>query len=161
MADVQFKLTGADQLLQRLRALPKELRLKPARSALGKAARVVREQAAANALRIDDAATGRRIADNMIQRWRSRYHRRTGDMMVSVGVGTEKGRIPKGNPDEGAGGNTPHWHLIELGHAKKGGGLVAPQPFLRPAAQQAGQQAIDVFGAELDKAITRAVDKLK
>ena len=160
MADVQFNLTGFDKVTARLKALPVELRKKPARSALGKAATLVRGQAQTNAIWLDDKETGRKIADNMIQRFRSRYSKRTGDIMISVGVGTEKGRIPKGNPDEGPKGNTPHWHLLELGHQMEGGGSVAPQPFLRPAAEQQASAAIALFGTELDKAIDRLVKKL-
>lgn len=154
--NVQFKISGADQLLKNLDQLPKELRLKPVRSALGKAAKVVRLKAAENALALDDKETGRKIADNLIQRWRSRHFKRTGDPMISVGVGTEKGRIPKGNPDTGPKGNTPHWHLLELGTEQ-----MPAHPFLRPAAEQTAQQAINTFGTELDKAIARIVSKLK
>ena len=160
-SDIQFNITGAPKLRKRLLALPRKLQLKPGRSALGKAAAVVRKQAAQNALGVDDAETGRTIAANMTQRFRSRYYKRTGDLMISVGVGTEKGRIPKGNPDEGPKGNTPHWHLLELGHQMEGGGSVAPQPFLRPAAEQQASAAIALFGTELDKAIDRLVKKLQ
>ena len=82
--------------------------------------------------------------------------KRTGDMMISVGVGTDKGRIPRGNPDTGAKGNTPHWHLLELGTQD-----MRAQPFLRPAAEQMAEQAISTFGSELDKAITKIVGGLK
>ena len=156
MADIEFKIDGADSLLARMRALPQELRKKPARSALGKAAKVIRLQAAENALQLDDPETGRAIAANVIQRFRSRYSRRTGDLMISVGVGTEKGRIPKGNPDTGAKGNTPHWHLLELGTEN-----MPAQPFLRPAGEQKAGEAVQVFASELDKAITRLLRKMK
>lgn len=156
MADIEFKIDGVDSLLARMRALPQELRKKPARSALGKAAKVIRDQARANALAIDDPETNRVIAENIIQRFRSRYSRRTGDLMISVGVGTEKGRIPKGNPDTGAKGNTPHWHLQELGTKN-----MPAQPFLRPAAEQKAGEAVQVFASELDKAITRLLRKMK
>lgn len=161
MADIQFKLTGLDAVTKRLQALPAELRKKPARSALGKAATLVRGQAQTNAIWLDDKETGRKISDNIIQRFRSRYSKRTGDVMISVGVGTEKGPIPKGNPDEGPKGNTPHWHLVELGHMVKGGGMVAPDPFLRPAAEQQAEAAIALFGTDLDKAITRLLRRMK
>lgn len=155
MADVEFKLKGVDEVRKRLLELPKELQLKPARSALGKAATIVRKQAQANALRIDDPNTGRRIADNIVQRFRGRYYRRTGDLMISVGVGTEKGRIPKGNPDTGAKGNTPHWHLLELGTENQ-----RPQPFLRPAAEEAAAQVMDTFTLNMNKAIDQISKKL-
>lgn len=154
--DVQFTLSGAGELRKRLLALPRELQLKPGRSALGKAASVVRKQAKTNAESIDDAETGRKISDNIIQRFRSRHYKRTGDLMISVGVGTEKGRIPKGNPDTGPKGNTPHWHLIELGTE-----VAKPEPFLVPAAQATAEQAINLFGTDLDKQITKIVSKMK
>ncbi|MDR0259617.1 MAG: HK97 gp10 family phage protein, partial [Comamonas sp.] len=131
------------------------LQLKPARSALGKAATLVRKQAQANALRFDDPDTGRRIADNIIQRFRGRHFKRTGDLMVSVGVGTEKGRIPKGNPDTGPKGNTPHWHLLELGAEK-----IRAQPFLRPAAEEVAPQVMDAFALNMNKAVDQIVRKL-
>ena len=155
MADVQFKINGVDVLTARMRALPVELRKKPARTALGKAAKAIREQAQANARMIDDPETGRAIADNIVQRLRSRYTRRTGDLMSSVGVATEKGKIPKGNPDTGPKGNTPHWHLLELGTEQ-----MAAQPFLRPAAEAKAGAAVDVFASELDAALTRLVKRL-
>lgn len=155
MVDVQFKINGVNALLARMRALPVELRTKPTRSALGKAARVVRSQAQLNAMWLDDRETGRKIADNIVQRVRSRYEKRTGDVMISVGVATEKGRIPKGNPDDGAKGNTPHWHLLELGTEK-----MAAQPFLRPAAEAKAAEAVDVFASEMDKALTRLAKRM-
>lgn len=155
MADVEFKINGVESLLTRMRALPVELRKKPARSALGKAAKVIRLQAAANAMALDDAETGRKIADNLVQRFRSKYSKRTGDLMISVGVGTERGRIPDGNPDTGAKGNTPHWHLKELGTE-----LMPAEPFLRPAGEQKAEQAVQVFAVELDKALDRLVARL-
>lgn len=152
MADIEFNLTGMDEAIKKLRALPVELRKKPGRSALGYAAKIVRLAAKDNALRIDDAGTGRRIADNIVQRFRSRYFKQTGDLMISVGVATERGRIPKGNPDAGPGGNTPHWHLIELGTEN-----ARAEPFLRPALEQNIGAATDEFGRRLDKAIDRIV----
>lgn len=121
---VEFELKGLDELRKSLKRLPAKMQKKGLKSALGKAARVIRNAAKQNALRVDDPDTGRRIADNIVQRVRGRHTRRTGDLMVSVGVATERGRIPKGNPDDGAKGNTPHWHLIELGTEK-----MQAQPF--------------------------------
>lgn len=150
MADIDMQFHGADQLLARMRGLAQALRQKPAQRALGRAAAVIRKQAKANAMAMDDPDTGRRIADNIVQRVRSRYGRATGDVKISIGVGTEKGRIPKGNPDTGPKGNTPHWHLVELGTQQ-----VKAQPFLRPAAQTRGQAAINTFATELDKQLDK------
>lgn len=149
-----IQVHGLDEIVKNMRALPVAMRKKPARSALGKAAKVIREQAKTNALQVDDPETGRVIADNIVQRFRGKYHRRTGDLMISVGVGTEKGPIPKGNPDTGPKGNTPHWHLLELGTEK-----MPAQPFLRPAAESAGGRALNVFADALSKALDRLVKK--
>ena len=154
MADFEVKLQGVDPILGKMRTLKREIRLKPARSALGQAAKVIRQQAQQNALQVNDPETGRTIADNIVQRFRSKYHRRTGDLMVSVGVATERGRIPKGNPDTGPKGNTPHWHLLELGTEK-----MAAQPFLQPAAHQQAEAAMGKFTTSLDKGIDRILKK--
>lgn len=150
MYDVQWDLKGFDRAIDKMKALPAELRLKPGRSALGKAARVLTKHAKDNAQRIDDSETGREIARNITQRFRSKLFKQTGDLMISVGVATEKGRIPKGNPDEGPGGNTPHWHLIENGTER-----TRAQPFLRPAFAQGVDQVHAVFAAELEKQIDK------
>ena len=107
-------------------------------------------------MRLDDPDTGRRIADNVGQRFRSKYFRQTGDSMVSIGVLTKKGRIPRGNPDEGRKGNTPHWHLIELG--REG---AAAQPFLRPAASSSVSEVYGAIAAELEKQVGIEADKLR
>lgn len=150
MPSDEIKIHGLDELTKRLRSLPVELRKKPARSALGKAAKAIKDQAKVNAQALDDSETGRAIADNLTQRFRSKHFRRTGDLMISVGVGMDKGPIPSGNPDTGPKGNTPHWHLLELGTEK-----MPAQPFLRPAAETQANQAINVFADGLRKALDK------
>ena len=154
MANVEVKLQGLVPIAEKMRTLKREIRLKPARSALGQAAELIRQQAQQNALAVNDPDTGRTIADNIVQRFRSKHHKRTGDLMISVGVATEKGRIPKGNPDTGPKGNTPHWHLLELGTEN-----MPAQPFLAPAARQQAEAAMHQFTASLDKGIDRILKK--
>lgn len=150
MYDAQWNLRGFDRAIAKMKALPMEMRAKPGRSALGKAARVLTNHAKDNAQRIDDKDTGREIARNVTQRFRSRYFKQTGDLMISVGVATERGRIPKGNPDEGPGGNTPHWHLKEMGTER-----MRAEPFLRPAFVQGVEEVQTVFASELEKQIDK------
>lgn len=153
MADgIEFSLIGFEEVRKKLAQTPIKLRTKGSRRALGRAAAIVRKAARQNALRVDDAETGRRIADNIGQRVRGGYSRRTGDAMVSVGVLTQHGRIPKGNPDTGRKGNTPHWHLVELGTEK-----ARAQPFLRPAMENNIGAVIDKFAVELDKELEKAL----
>ena len=47
--DVQFELQGLDQVLKKMRAVPKDIRLKGARFAGRKAATLIRESAIRNA----------------------------------------------------------------------------------------------------------------
>lgn len=150
MYDVQWDLKGFDRAIEKMKGLPVALRGKAGRSALGKAARVMTKQAKQNALKVDDSDTGREIAANVVQRFRSKYSKQTGDLKVSVGVATDKGRIPKGNPDEGPGGNTPHWHLVEMGTER-----MRAQPFLRPTFVQCVDVVQTVFAAELEKQIDK------
>lgn len=149
-------VTGLDQVLRNLKELPLRVRRSAVRKATGKGAAIIRKKAKQNALRVDDPETGRRIADNIGQRFRSKYFRQTGDTMVSVGVLTNKGRIPRGNPDEGRGGNTPHWHLLEIG--REG---AAAQPFLRPAASSSVSEVFNTVATSLEKEISKEIDKLK
>lgn len=154
LVSMNWNLQGFDKVSAKLQALPAEMRGKPGRSALGQAVRVTTNQAKSNALRVNDPETGRAIADNVVQRFRSKVFKRTGDLMISVGVATEKGRIPPGNPDTGPNGNTPHWHLIELGTEK-----VRARPFLRPALEATIDRVQVVFADRLGKAIDKAAKK--
>ena len=147
---------GLDQVLRNLKELPVKIRRSAARKATGKGASVIRKKAKQNALKVDDADTGRMIADNIGQRFRSKYFRQTGDTMVSVGVLTKKGRIPRGNPDEGKKGNTPHWHLVEEGTEE-----AKAQPFLRPAASESVSEVYNTVAQELEKQIGIEADKLR
>lgn len=151
MADeIKFSLTGVDELSAKLKRLPLEVKGKPGRRALGKAVTLVARAARQNAERVDDPETGRRIRDNIGRRFRSKHFRSTGDLMISVGVLTNRGRIPKGNPDEGPKGNTPHWHLVELGTEK-----ARAQPFLRPALSENVNPAINKFAEEMNKELDK------
>lgn len=149
---IQFSLTGFEALRRKLAQVPIKLRTNGSKKALSAAANIVTKAARENALRMDDPDTGRRIRDNIGKRTRSRYSRRTGDAMVSVGVLSQKGRIPKGNPDAGRKGNTPHWHLVELGTEK-----TRAQPFLRPALESNTGAVIDKYAVELDKELDKAL----
>ena len=48
---------------------------------------------------------------------------------------------------------TKYSHLVEFGHAKKGGGTVAAEPFLRPAFAATSQQCAATLGAVLGRKI--------
>lgn len=172
----EVRMTGINELVAKLDGLKYEMRFKGGRTALRKAAQLVRDKAKANALAIDDPKTREVIARNIVERWSARRYNATGDLTFRVGVlggarssskdaarrersrrraGTaslsDLGEIAgagSGNP----GGDTFYWRFVEFGtertHAK---------PFLRPALEQNIQAATDEFILQYDKAIDRAL----
>jgi len=156
MADgVEFSLTGIEELIGKLEAVTYDVKRKGGRFALRKAAQVVVAKAKANAQRIDDADTGRSIANNIALRWNGRLFKRTGDLGFRIGVLTGSTRnLQPGNPDTGAGGATPHAMLVELGTSK-----ARAQPYLRPAMENSINEITNEFLTQYDKALTRAIKK--
>lgn len=149
--DVSFNLEGVEQLEVKLKAVQKDLRNKGGRAALRKAANVIAKAARKNARAIDDPDTGRSIARNIATRWDGRMFKRTGDLSFRIGVrGGGKFSARAGNPDTGAGGATPHWHLVELGTRN-----ARAHPFLRPAATEKAQEAATTFITEFGKALDK------
>src|SRR5690625_1703368 len=156
MADgVQFSLIGFEEVIRKMNGMPVKSGNSGRRKARRVAANIVSRAARKNAERADAPVTGRRIRDKVGKRTRSRHFRQTGDSMVSVGVLTLRGPIPKGNPDTGRRGNTPHWHLVELGTER-----ARAQPFLRPALADNIGPVTDKFASELDKEIEKALSEL-
>lgn len=152
---IQFNLIGIDSLLGKLEAVTHDVKYKGGRFALRKAAQVIRDQAKRNAERIDDPETGRKIADNIAERWGSKRFRATGDLSYRIGVLTGTIRqMERGNPDTGIGGATPHAMLVELGTEK-----TQAQPYLRKAADQATHEALNTFCTEYEKALDRAIKR--
>lgn len=148
---VSFELTGVEELETRLRTVQHDLRNKGGRAALRKAANLIARAARKNARAIDDPDTGRSIARNIAVRWDNRTFRRTGDLSFRIGVrGGGKFSERKGNPDRGAGGPTPHWHLVELGTRRS-----RAQPYIRPAGMEKSQEAAATFVQEYGKALDR------
>ena len=156
MADgVEFSLVGIEELIGKLESVTYDVKRKGGRFALRKAAQVVVAKAKANAQRIDDADTGRTIADNIALRWNGRLFKRTGDLGFRIGVLTGSTRnLEPGNPDTGAGGATPHAMLVELGTSR-----ARAQPYMRPAMENNISEITNEFLSQYDKALTRAIKK--
>lgn len=151
--DFSVSLKGVDELKKKLEGLKYDAQKKGGRFALRKAAQVVRDAAKANAINLDDAGTGRKISENISEKWGSRYNKATGNLMFRVGV-QQGARLPKDNVDEGAGGPTPHWRLLEFGTEK-----MPAHPFFARALSENAQKAADVFVSQFDAAISRALKK--
>ena len=176
---VSYTVSGLDDILAKLKTVTHDVRYKGGRASLRKGAQVVLDQARTNASRVDDPKTPEEIAANLVMRWSPNRFKRTGDLMFRVGVlggarrasakealksarrRTRLGKISlaqlgevagkgKGNP----GGDTYYWRYLEFGTAS-----ARAQPFMRPAMTQVGQQPLDTFAKEYNKALDRAIKR--
>ena len=75
----QFNLKGMEKAIDRIKALPNDVRKKVVMGALRKSATLVVKAAKANAMRHDDPATGRKIASNIQARFGSKTYKATTD----------------------------------------------------------------------------------
>ena len=155
MADFSVRMTGVDELMKRIEGLTYDASKKGGRFALRKAAQVVRDAARQNAQTLDNSETGRSIARNINEKWSSKYNKTTGDLMFRVGV-SGGAKLPKDNVDEGLGGPTPHWRLLEFGTEK-----MQARPFFAKSLSDNAQRATDTFIDEFNRALDRALKKVK
>lgn len=153
-ASYDVKLNGIEKLSAKLKNLSYDMKYKGGRFALRKAAQLVRETAKQNAMKHNDPATGRAIADNITEKWNGRLYKTTGDLGFRVGV-NQGAKLPKDNSaDTGVGAATPHWRPLEFGTSK-----MKAFPFMRPALDQNAERVADEFIRQYDKAIDRALAK--
>ena len=151
--DVKVTLNGLDSVIAKIQSVKYDMAKKGGRFALRKAAQVIRDAARQNAKTVDDSETGRSIAKNITEKWNGRLNKSTGDLGFRVGV-SGGAKLPKDNTDEGAGGPTPHWRLLEFGTEK-----MAARPFFGKALPENAQKATDVFIDQFGRAIDRALKK--
>lgn len=152
MADsVDFTLVGMDKLLDKFEALENEVKYKGGRFALRKAANLIASKAKQGAARIDDPQTSQDIEKNIAVRWSGRTFKATGNPAFRVGVmGGAGGSKPTEYYKDNPGGDTRHWRYVEFGtHNHRA------EPFMRPALENNINQAVTVFGDELEKKIAR------
>lgn len=153
MATQFVRMEGVEALSKRLESLSYDASKKGGRFALRKAAQVIRDGARQNAQLVDNSETGRSIARNINERWASKFNKSTGNLMFRVGV-LGGARLPKDNVDEGLGGPTPHWRLLEFGTEK-----MRARPFFAKALPENAQKATDTFISEFNRALDRALKK--
>ncbi len=153
---VEAKITGLDGVLDTLKSLPSEIVSKrggPVKSALRKGALVIRDEARRNEALI--AATANVDGRN-----------------PSTGLLQENIIATRGKPDSGEKGER---YLVRVKSKKYADGTTtqqsgrfleygtshqAAQPWLRPAVQTKGQQAIDTIIKTLNDGIQRVIKKL-
>jgi HK97 gp10 family phage protein len=154
VATTSVKMEGVDALVAKLESIKYDVKYKGGRSALRKAAQVIRNAARQNIQAHDDPETGRSIAKNITEKWNGRLFKASGDLGFRVGVQGGAKVLDKDNSDTGAGGPTPHWRFLEFGTEKN-----KAFPFLVPAMNANVQKAADVFIREYGRAIDRALKK--
>jgi HK97 gp10 family phage protein len=156
---VEVKLHGVEQTFATLRALPAEIASKrggPVRAALRKAAVVVQKQELANLQTVTSNATsaGKRLS--------------TGFLAKNVVV--TRGKAPLGSKGErflvrvrrktypdtnGEVSTLKTAQLLEYGSSQQ-----PAEPWIRPAVEGRGREAIETFERELRAGVDRAVRKL-
>lgn len=153
---IEFSLLGMDELLGKFDEISYGARRKGGRSSLRKAAQVIEQNLQQNALALDDAETGRSIAENVALRWDGKLFKATGDLGFRVGILKGAVTAKKGQPvSKSAGAPTPHWRLIEFGTEN-----MPAEPFARRALADHISEItgvfVDEYNAALDRAIKRA-----
>lgn len=155
------EVEGLGELLRRLEALPKEIAGKnggPVRRALGRAARLVRDEVRANAPK----RTGKLEANVIAARVRDDRPPGVSERFV-VSVRGRKARYADTRENRRAGrvgqtyqrdGEAFYWKFIEFGTAK-----MAARPFIQPSFAARAADALDEFtkalGADLEKIVRK------
>jgi HK97 gp10 family phage protein len=154
MAKETFTLQGFDEVRRKLALVKDEVRGKATRRstrfASGIALLALRQSAAA----VDDPKTARRIVDNLDIQFGTRVFRQTGKHLFRIGIATDYNNIPKGNPDTGPKGNTPHWHFKEYGTK-----FAREKPYMRNTFRSKITQIINRFAGALNWELDKILKK--
>ena len=158
MADsVEFKIEGLEDLLGKLESVTDDVKRKGGRSALRKAAQLIRDAAKENAKRIDDPQTAADIAANIVERWNGKLFKRTGNLGFRVGVMGGAGGNKTGSELSGLpGGDTRHFRHVEFGTND-----TPAQPIMRPALSDNINAATNAFVEAYKKALDRAIKRAR
>ena len=149
---IQLEITGLDEIKRKLRQFGRKDSKTAAKRALRQAANLVARNAAERAKRIDDPATGDKIYKNIADgrkypgvKFDSGASRRSGNLIYRVGVNKS---------DKAPGGKTFYWRFVEFGTQQH-----KAQPFMRPAAIESAQPAVNAFVLEYGKQVDKLIKK--
>lgn len=139
---------GLDALVATLRKLPGELKGNPLRSSLRAGVNVFREDAVRRAPQSDLGDQGRLKANIMTRAVPAK------DLPSGSADGQEVFVRQRGGKN--APTNAFYWRFVEFGTVNQ-----SAQPFLRPAFETNGQNAINVFSDTFRRQVDRAVEQAK
>lgn len=168
--DVNVRVTGERDIVNRIAALPPKLQKQGAVRATREAMRVALNAAKASARSFDDPETGEQVWRNIALQNSPRQGRRVGGAVMRLGVrggarayadtreNRRKGRVgasyatagSKGNP----GGDTWYWRFLELGTTR-----ARAQAFLVPAVMENAQAIEAKLATSLEREIERLTPK--
>lgn len=147
---MELKVTGLDNVLDMLQNFPNEVvsvRGGPVKTALKRAAQVIRKEVAKNLEQtVSDEATGL-LAKSLIA-----TRGKTNGMGEKYVVRFKNLKYTRNSSEEVT--TRKSGHLLEYGSSKQ-----KPQPYIRPAAKTKAQEAVDVFSKEINKEIEKLTKK--
>ena len=143
---IRLTIDGVDDLEKALRAVGKKAAREAALVAVQHAAQPIVEAARSLAPR-ETGALSESIG------FRTSAYRRGEKVIAAIGARSKY---------RGADMRLPaaYAHLVEFGHAKKGGGTVAAKPFMRPAIAQAAGEAMRTLGDTFGVALAIKAERL-
>lgn len=153
--DIVFSMLGVDELLGKFEEISFDVRKKGGRSALRKAALVLKSRLQENAEKIDDPETAEKISNNVDIRFSNRTYKATGDLRFRVGVmGGANLKAAPGGIDALPGKDTRHWSVVEFGAED-----IPAQPFARKALADHISEITGTFVDEYNKSLDRAIKR--
>jgi HK97 gp10 family phage protein len=151
---VTTSITGADEIVRKLKLLPERIGRNAMRRALRKGANVIRDQARVNAKALDDNLTREAIWKNIVTQGMGRKRERQA-AGVGMRVGVLGGARSTGGDPSSPGGDTFYWRYLEMGTSK-----IAARPFLRSAASSSAEKAISATVAAMNIEMDKELRKL-
>jgi len=153
--DIVFSMLGVDELLGKFEEISFDVRKKGGRSALRKAALVLKSRLQENAEKIDDPETAEKISNNVDIRFSNRTYKANGDLRFRVGVmGGSNLKAAPGANDALPGKDTRHWSVVEFGTED-----MPAQPFARKALADHISEITGTFVDEYNKSLDRAIKR--
>lgn len=152
MSTTKVRVEGLAELRKVLLELPKELHKGPLRSAISAGAKVIQDQAIANAPQ--DTGTLKRAI------FRTRAPENSSAVQEAAVVGVRSGKKFQAKRTKGGGMTANrdafYWRFLEFGTSK-----MPARPFMRPAFDSMKERAVEAIRERLAAAIQRAAAKLR